>query len=61
MKQFNYDNLFEKIKLGVRRGAAHALAEHKKTGRSIAVWKDGQVVWIPAEDIKVNEELLKDK
>jgi hypothetical protein len=29
----------------------HALLQHKRAGHPVAVWRDGQVVWIPPEDI----------
>ncbi len=52
----NTIDLFSKIDYGVHRGAAQALAEHKKAGSSIAVWKDGKVVKIPADKIVVPKE-----
>ncbi len=51
------DILSKKIDLGVRRGAARALAEHKKAGRPIYVWRDGRVVKIPPEDIVVPDDI----
>lgn len=57
-------DLFEKIDFGVRLGAARAKAQHKKAGRSIAVWKDGKIVRVPPEQIEIPEEfkdLLDDK
>jgi hypothetical protein len=36
-------------------GVAEALERHKRAGQPIAVWRDGQVVWIPADEIKVPE------
>lgn len=53
-------DLHERIDLGVRRGVARALAEHKKAGRSIVIWKDGKIVKIPPEEIEIDEELLKE-
>lgn len=49
-------DLFEKIDFGVRLGAARAQAEHKKTGRSIAVWKNSKVTRVPPEQIEIPEE-----
>jgi hypothetical protein len=43
------------IDLGMRRGAALALAKHKRDGIPIAVMKDGKVIRIPPEDIVVPE------
>lgn len=61
MSESNHNDFFQRIDLGVRRGAARARAEHKKAGRSIVVWKDGKVVWIPPEEIEFDEELLQTK
>ena len=41
------------IDIGVRRGAANALAEHKKEGVPIAIMENGKVVIIQPEDIVV--------
>lgn len=49
-------DLFEKIDLGVRMGAARAKADHKKAGRSIVVWQDGKIVKIPPGKIEIPEE-----
>ncbi len=38
------------------RGIRRALAIHKRLGHSIVVWRDGKVVWIPAEEIAVDIE-----
>ncbi len=59
MSETKKNDLNEKIEFGVRRGVARALAEHKKAGRSIVIWRDGKVVQIPPEDIEVDEELIK--
>jgi hypothetical protein len=34
-----------------RRGVRAALLEHKQAGNPVAVWQNGQVVWIAPEDI----------
>ena len=39
----------------VRKATRHALLSHKRAGNSIASWKDGKVVIIPAEKIPVEE------
>jgi hypothetical protein len=28
-----------------------ALLQHKRAGNSVAVWRDGQVVWVPPTEI----------
>lgn len=45
--------IFEKIEEGIQLAAAKAIARHKALGESIAVWRDGKVVIVPAKDIKV--------
>lgn len=37
----------------LRRAVREALLRHKKLGNSIAVWRDGRVVIIPPEEIRV--------
>jgi hypothetical protein len=39
----------------LRKAVADALAEHKRSGRAIVVWRNNQVVRIPAEQIAVRE------
>ncbi len=42
-----------------RRAVAEALAEHKRNGIPIAVWRDGKVVRIPPDQIEVREPKAK--
>ena len=37
----------------MREAVREALVRHKLAGHPIAVWQDGQVVWIQPEDIPV--------
>jgi hypothetical protein len=39
----------ESILEAVREGARQAAREHMVDGRPMAVWRDGQVVWLPPE------------
>ena len=41
------------IEAAMQAGVARAIAEHKRAGRSIAISKNGKVVIIPPEDIRV--------
>ena len=54
------DNLFlahgAEIDRVVRRAVRNAVLEHKRAGRSIAVWRDGKVVIVPPEEIEVEDE-----
>jgi hypothetical protein len=38
-----------------RRAVAEAIAEHRRSGVPIAIWRDGKVVRIPADQIEVLE------
>lgn len=63
-KQFLLDG--EVIENILRRAVRHALLEHKRAGNTIAVWKDGRIVLIPAGEIHVeagadNEYILSTK
>jgi len=37
-----------------------AVWKHKVLGNSIAIWRDGKVVWIPPEEINLTEKPLID-
>jgi hypothetical protein len=47
VKKVEQDDVLRKMDIGVRRGVARALEELRRAGRSIVVWKDGKIVWIP--------------
>jgi|GEM_PF-1348243 len=49
-------DLLERIDYGVRRGAAYALAQHKKAGKSVVISRNGKIVHIPPEEIEIPEE-----
>ena len=46
----NIPRILEALRLGVQ----DALRRHKQAGNPVAVWRDGQVVWIAPEDIPVD-------
>ena len=41
------------IEHAMRRAVHHALLTHKRAGNTVATWKDGQVVLVQAENIRV--------
>jgi hypothetical protein len=41
------------VESAVRRAVRQALQDHKRTGDPIVVFRDGEVCWIPAEEIRV--------
>lgn len=43
----------DRIEGAVRAAVQEALRLHKRAGNPIAVWRDGQVVWLAPEDIPV--------
>jgi hypothetical protein len=43
--------------LKAMKGAVRkALLQHKLAGNPVPIWQDGQVVWIPPEDIPVGSD-----
>ena len=40
----------------MNKGVREALRRHKLLGEPIAVWRDGQIVWVPAEEIEIPED-----
>lgn len=51
MTEVESEELSRKIKHGIKAGVADALEEHRRMGRSIVIWRDGEVVTIPASEI----------
>ncbi len=43
--------LSRRIDMALQVGVERAIEEHRKAGRSIAVWRDGKVAIIPAKAI----------
>lgn len=39
----------------LKRAVAKAIAEHRRNGIPIAIWRDGKVVRVPADHIEVQE------
>jgi hypothetical protein len=39
----------------LRKAVAEAIAEHRRNGVPIAIWRDGNVVRIPADQIEIRE------
>ena len=39
----------------IQSGIRDALLKHKQAGNQICVWRDNKVVWIPPENIMINE------
>lgn len=53
------DRLFAEgtpIDEAVRAGVRRAMIRHKKLGNSVVSWRDGKVVWIPPEEIPIDDE-----
>jgi len=39
------------ITAAIRRGVREAVLNHAQAGQAVPTWRDGKVVWIPAEEI----------
>ena len=46
----------EKMNEAMARAARDAYRLHKQSGQPIVVWRDGKVVWIPPEEIRLKDE-----
>jgi len=44
-----------KAEEALRKAVVEAIAEHRRNGIPIAIWRNGKVVCIPAEQIEVRE------
>ena len=40
-----------KVEAALRAAVRHALAQHKRAGNPVAVWRDGKVVWLSPDAI----------
>jgi ABC-type proline/glycine betaine transport system ATPase subunit len=56
-KTINLAEQAEAIELILQKAVRDALSVHKRLGNSIAIWKDGQVVIVPPDEIVISPEL----
>jgi hypothetical protein len=42
-----------RAEMALKEAVAEAIAEHKRRGNPIALWRDGKVIVIPSEEIVV--------
>ena len=40
----------------LKKAVAETIADHKRAGDPIVIWRDGEIVQIPPEQIEVREE-----
>jgi hypothetical protein len=40
----------------MRQSVREALLHHKRAGNPIAVWREGAVAWIPADEIVIDDD-----
>jgi hypothetical protein len=40
----------------LKKAVADAIADHKRFGNSIVIWRDGKVEKIPADQIEIRED-----
>ena len=53
MKRSRISSFGKTAEKALRQAVRKAMLEHKLSGDPIAVWRNGKVVWIPAEKIPV--------
>jgi hypothetical protein len=44
------------VEAAVRESVRDALLMHKRLGNPVATWENGRVVWIPADQISVDDD-----
>jgi hypothetical protein len=45
--------LDSEIEAAAQRAVRQALIEHKRAGNPVVFWQDGQIRWVPAEEIEI--------
>ena len=45
----------------LKRAVAKAIAEHRRHGVPIAIWRDGKIVRVPPDEIEVRESIVEYK
>lgn len=56
-KKINIDEFFDDpmfISRSIQAGMNKELLKHKQAGNPVCTWRDGKVVWIPAEEIQID-------
>ena len=43
--------LFVRAEMALREAVAEAIEDHRRTGDPLAIWRDGKVVLVPAEEL----------
>jgi hypothetical protein len=43
------------VEAAIREATHEAVLAHKRLGLPMATWQDGQVIWIPADQLAVEE------
>ncbi|GAB4289202.1 MAG: hypothetical protein Fur0025_23610 [Oscillatoriaceae cyanobacterium] len=44
------------IDQAIKQAIDKAVWEHQQVGNPVAAWRDGKVVWIPPEELKIKPE-----
>jgi hypothetical protein len=52
-KELRSRHVPDAIDKALNQAAQDAVREHQKAGLPLAVWQDGQTVWIPADQVKL--------
>jgi hypothetical protein len=50
---FNNTDLITKA---LAKGVREAMIKHKQAGKPIVVWRNEKIVWIPADEIQIEDE-----
>jgi len=60
-KRTHYVPLAYRAEEAFRKAVAEAQAEHRRHGVPIAIWRDGQIVRVPPDEIEVRKSIVEYK
>lgn len=48
------------VQKALEKAARQAIQEHKEEGLPLAMWRDGRVVWMTAEELEAESDVMAD-
>jgi hypothetical protein len=58
-RRSNYTLLAYRAEEALKKAVAEAIAEHRRNGIPIAIWRDGKVVRIPSDEIMARDPQVR--
>ncbi len=51
-----YKSLHDKAKAAIKEAIREVIKHHKQTGRPLAIWRNGKVAWVSANQLSRKSE-----